>query len=194
MSNLNLKSTLKSLKLHESTISMILGAIVIVVLGIIVVNYFRDLKTGEIPKEAPTTTTKEGEPKVIRGMGSVTYTVSEGESLWEIAEKQYNSGYNWIDIAEENALANPNKITVGQELTIPDVEPKQLTILKVDKEVGEIEPISGATYTVQKGDTLWNIAIRAYGDGYKWVDIAKENNLANPNLIHKGNELTVPRK
>jgi nucleoid-associated protein YgaU len=44
-----------------------------------------------------------------------------------------------------------------------------------------------------KGDSLWKIAVRAYGDGYKWVSIAKANKLVNPNLIHSGNVLTLPR-
>lgn len=44
-----------------------------------------------------------------------------------------------------------------------------------------------------KGDHLWGIAVRAYGDGYKWVEIARENNLVNPNLIHPGNVLSLPR-
>ena len=43
---MGLKSILKAFKLHESTISMILGAIVIVTLGFIVVNYFKGLDNG----------------------------------------------------------------------------------------------------------------------------------------------------
>ena len=57
----------------------------------------------------------------------------------------------------------------------------------------EAEAISGATYSVQKDDNLWNIAIRAYGDGYRWPEIAKENDLVNPGIIHSGNILTLPR-
>jgi len=46
---------------------------------------------------------------------------------------------------------------------------------------------------VVKGDNLWQIALRAYGDGYQWVKIARENKLANPDLIHSGNILKIPR-
>ncbi|MGA2968080.1 MAG: LysM peptidoglycan-binding domain-containing protein, partial [Candidatus Levyibacteriota bacterium] len=49
------------------------------------------------------------------------------------------------------------------------------------------------TYTVKSGDYLWSIAIRAYGDGYQWVKIAKANNLTNPDLIFSGNVLQLPR-
>lgn len=193
---MNLKNVLKNLKIHESTISMILGAIVIVVLGVIVVNYFRNLDRGQLPEGTPTATTESGQPRVTRGEGPVTYTVEEGDHLWKIAEDQYGSGYNWVDIAEENDLTSPSELAVGQELTIPDVEPKQLTVEEDVTDMDDTqmeEAISGGTYTVMSGDTLWDIAVRAYGDGYQWVRIAEENSLENPNIIHTGNTLTIPR-
>ena len=49
------------------------------------------------------------------------------------------------------------------------------------------------TYTVVEGDSLWDIAVRSYGDGYQWVKIAKANNLANPDLIYPGNVFKIPR-
>lgn len=65
--------------------------------------------------------------------------------------------------------------------------------VKAAQQVPAGEKISGRTYTVVRGDNLWNIAVRAYGDGYRWVDIARENKLANPDLIHSGNKFTLPR-
>ncbi len=53
--------------------------------------------------------------------------------------------------------------------------------------------ISSNTYTVVAGDYLWEIAERAYGDAYKWVEIANANNLSNPDLIFVGTKLTLPR-
>jgi len=190
---LNIRGILKALKLNESTISMILGALVILVIGVLVVNYFRNLEKGEVT-EGTTVTTEEEQPKLVRGQGAVTYTVLAGETLWGVAEKQYGSGYNWVDIASENNLANPGVIETGQVLTIPDVEPKQATSTISAPEVEKMdEPISGATYTVVKGDNLWKIAVRAYGDGYRWPDVARENKLENPGIIHAGNILVLPR-
>ncbi|TES95088.1 LysM peptidoglycan-binding domain-containing protein [Patescibacteria group bacterium] len=184
---MNLKSILKSLKLHESTISMILGAIVIVVVGVLVINYFRGLETGTT---LPTGETTEGSTRIRDGQ--TFHVVEAGDTLWTVAEKYYDSGYNWVDIASVNELTNPGQIDVDQELLIPDVESKQPTV-SVSAFSGELEPISGATYTVVQGDSLWNIAVRAYGDGYRWVDLVQENELANPNLIHAGNMLVLPR-
>lgn len=259
---MDLKKTLKALKLHESTISMILGAIVIVVVGVVLVNFFAKREGEIIPPieigeeiSLPTThTVREGEtlwgisekyygtgynwvdiekenalqnpnqiqvgqsldiPDVTARLAEAqatltptttpeptekpqtvvegrTHKVQIGENLWKIAEMYYNSGYNWVDITSENKLINPNLIDVNQELIIPEVEAKKPTLAEATLPE-EPSPISEASYTVEKGDSLWKIAVRAYGDGYKWVEIAKENNLSNPSLIHSGNTLSLPR-
>ncbi|OGM01895.1 hypothetical protein A2115_00400 [Candidatus Woesebacteria bacterium GWA1_41_8] len=164
---------------------MILGALVIVVVGILVVNYFRGQEEGTT---LPTgvTTQREGAKQL-----PATHTVQAGETLWQIAETYYDSGYNWVDIAEENGLTHPGLIEEGQVLSIPSVEAKTATVSK-PVESAEIS-ITGSTYTVSKGDSLWDISVRAYGDGYKWVEIARENKLVNPDIIHAGNILILPR-
>ncbi|ORX00530.1 LysM peptidoglycan-binding domain-containing protein [Mycolicibacillus trivialis] len=48
------------------------------------------------------------------------------------------------------------------------------------------------THTVVSGDTLWAIAEKFYGDGNKYQQIADANGIANPDLIHPGQELTIP--
>ena len=94
-------------------------------------------------------------------------------------------------------MKKPGFISAGQELVIPDVAPKLATVTVTSATLGDSTqstlPISGGTYEVAKGDNLWNIAVRAYQDGYRWVDIAKENDLLNPGIIHPGNVLRLPR-
>jgi nucleoid-associated protein YgaU len=48
-------------------------------------------------------------------------------------------------------------------------------------------------YTVKRGDTLWAIAQARYNNPYRWVDIAKANNLRNPDLIYVDSKLTLPQ-
>lgn len=54
---------------------------------------------------------------------------------------------------------------------------------------------SAQTYTVVKGDCLWNIAKKFYGSGAKYTIIYNANKGViggNPNLIYPGQVLTIP--
>ena len=195
---------------------MILGLFIIVLVGFLVVNYFRNLDRGRV------TSTAEEDLRL-----PTTHTVKQGEDLWGIAENYYASGYNWVDIAEANDIENPDMLTVGDEILIPDVSPIVLgdeaeeiaqsdiptptrvpTVTKTptpttmqqkvieDSELKDFQSdqaIAGDSYTVVKGDNLWNIAVRAYGDGFRWTEIAEANNLVNPSIIHRGNVFVIPR-
>ncbi len=50
------------------------------------------------------------------------------------------------------------------------------------------------TYTVKKGDCLWNIAAKSLGSGSRYTEIAKLNSdkIKNPNLIYPGQVLRLP--
>lgn len=50
------------------------------------------------------------------------------------------------------------------------------------------------TYTVKKGDTLWAIAKKFYGNGALYTKIydANTNQIANPNLIYVGQVFVIP--
>ncbi len=193
MENNRLKRLLKSIKLNESTISMILGALVIIVVGALIFNYFRNVET---PKEQEEI--KLGEVKLVEEEGKLvpealpkTYQVKTGDDLWQIAEDFYGSGYNWVSIAQENNLSNPNMIYPDQKLIIP-----RAAVIKPEAaEMTVFGPvIESGQYVVEKGDHLWGIAVRAYSDGYQWTTIAQANEIANPDVINPGDVLTLPRK
>ena len=97
----------------------------------------------------------------------VEYTVRRGDTLWDIARRY---GTTVEAIVRENAIADPNRIYVGQVLRIP-----------VDPE--------GVEYTVRPGDTLWDIA-RRYGTTVE--AIARENSIPDPNRIYVGQVLRIP--
>ena len=65
-------------------------------------------------------------------------------------------------------------------------------ILPVETAVPTARPASNA-YVLQSGEGLWDVAVKFYGDGYKWIDIAKENGLENnPDNIEPGTKLIIP--
>ncbi|MBO5329129.1 MAG: LysM peptidoglycan-binding domain-containing protein [Anaerotignum sp.] len=47
------------------------------------------------------------------------------------------------------------------------------------------------TYTVKKGDCLWNIAKKQLGDGAKYKEIAQKNGISDPNRIYPGQVLKL---
>lgn len=62
--------------------------------------------------------------------------------------------------------------------------------------MARVTPVAGKTYTIVKGDTLWDIATVVYGSGPKYQIIwdANKSNLrsGDPNLIFPGEQLWIP--
>ena len=169
----------KSLNSPDSYVSLALGFAVVLVVGMIAFNYF---KTKTQPAAETSSQTEQTSPVPL----PAKHTVKAGETLWSISETYYKSGYNWVDLQTANNLVNPDRVEVGQELTVPDVKP----ILPE----GSVSSVMTETkqYTVVTGDSLWKIAVSQYQNGYRWGEIARANNLANPDVIFVGTILTLP--
>ena len=52
--------------------------------------------------------------------GEVSYNVAKGDTLSTIAQSQLGNKTRYVDIQARNNLANPNFITVGQHLIVPN--------------------------------------------------------------------------
>jgi len=125
-----LKKWLKKIKLNEPVISTALGGLVILVVGILIFNYFKAGQAGEIAVEEPEEAGRvefAQEKELPR-----EYEVQQGESLWKISEKIYGSGFNWVDIAKENNILNPDYVEAGTKIILPDVEPSRLLAPRTD--------------------------------------------------------------
>jgi LysM repeat protein len=51
--------------------------------------------------------------------GAQIYTIQPGDNLSKISKYFYGNPNKYMDIAKANGLADPDKIKVGQKLTIP---------------------------------------------------------------------------
>ena len=168
----------KTLSSPRSYTNLLYGAMTVVVIFIILFLGIRAIsqrQAGLITPEAQQTSEFE------------TYEIKEGDTLWSIAEKEYNDGLKWTEIAKENEIENPNVIEKGTKLTLPAIAKSEV------KEGDSSNKVTGGSYKVIEGDNLWDICVRAYGDGYKWAEVAKANNIPNPNLIYPDNNLKLPR-
>jgi nucleoid-associated protein YgaU len=183
-----IKGILSQIKWGESYTSLFLGVAVVVVIFALILSFAQSRNSFKGDTQSTSTVSNE---EVVDLTAPRTYTVNAGDYLWSIAEKIYGSGYNWVDLAKANKLENPSLLYVGTKLTVPNVKSNVLTGQNTQTQTSS--PITGSSYVVVKGDYLWDIAVRAYGDGYKWVEIAKANNLTNPDLIFSENILKLPR-
>jgi len=128
------------------------------------------------------------------------HKVVSGETLWSIAEQFYGSGYNFVDIAQANQITNSNAIEIGQALKLPAVRVRvplngQLKTVTLTKTTPvQTSQITNNLYKVEKGDSLWTISVKAYGDGFKWTKIytANADMIKKPGVIEPGWELQIP--
>ena len=99
----------------------------------------------------------------------IRYTVRRGDTLSRLA-RQFDTTVQAI--VELNALADPNRIYVGQILKIPTQR--------------EDDYLS---YTVRRGDTLSALARRYHTTVYQLVRL---NDIADPDRIYVGQVLRIP--
>lgn len=203
----------------NALLNLILGALIVIVGGILVFNYFNRNKSDLGPATQSNATSQ---PSTNHDVGKNAlpgnYSVKEGDTLFSIAQKYYDDGYKYPKLVDANKLANENAITVGQVLSIPKLEAASPAAISqasptpqpsasvdnakpaADQATGGAinetiwgEKITSNTYTVASGDWLSKIAGRAYGDIYAYDKIAKANNISNPDLIEPGTVLKIPR-
>ena len=79
------------------------------------------------------------------------------------------------------------------QVTIKQYKPPVVTRTVTTNNTAESKP-SGQNYTVKRGDCLWNIAKKYYGNGSKYTTIynANRDKIKNPNLTYPGQVLWIP--
>ena len=90
------------------------------------------------------------------------------------------------------SLKEYQKVKIRQIEIAPDTQNAQVA---ADSEQRTDNGETGKTYTVVKGDCLWNIAKKFYGNGSLYTKIYEANKGiigGNPNLIYPGQVYTIP--
>ncbi len=184
-------------KSSEEVISMFLGLVIVVSIVGLIYNYFQKRRGNiDLPGLTVQKENNLGDKLIDNTKTKLTnekkYIVKKSDSLWKIAEQNYGSGYNWVDISKANKLKSPGLLVEGQELILPAVETKNIVKTITNETNQKIE--IGDGYKVLKGDSLWKISVRAYGDGYKWVSLWQANKikLRSPDKLEIGMVLNIP--
>lgn len=203
---------------NQSKLSMVLGGLIILVVGILIFNYFNKSKSDLGPaQQIQQEELKQADVSPDQLPGK--YTVKEGDTLFLIAEQYYQDGFKFNEIAKANNLTDVNTIEAGQMLNIPKLTnsqamasvspqpdasptPKQSPVAQtIPTELGTGgadttiwgSKIEGNTYTVVEGDWLSTISARAYGDIFAYQKLAETNNISNPDYIVPGQIIKIPR-
>lgn len=118
------------------------------------------------------------------------YLLAGGMTEEQIAALKNNLSTK-IAAEEEPAVEEPavEEPAVKEQVEKPAVEEPK-------KEAPVEEAAAVRTYTVVKGDCLWNIAVKYLGNGARYVEIYELNKdkIKNPNFISIGLELVLPVK
>lgn len=100
--------------------------------------------------------------------------VKPGETLSEIADRH---GVSLTRLMQANGITNPNLVVAGQSLRLPG------------SSAAGAGSSSGASVTVQPGDTLSDIADR---QGISLNQLMQANGITNPDMVVAGQKLVLP--
>ncbi len=163
---------------QRSTLAAIAAGVLVVIAGFLVYNYFSNVGKEATPEVSQEAAIFEEEAEL--DLPEPETTIEEGgeEDGEIVVVEDAETAFENADTAEEQTPV------VAGTWTLIDHEPNS---------------ISGNSYTVKSGDTLWEIAEARYGTGFDWGKILEANKdkvgfLPNGSqaLIEVGQTLVLP--
>ncbi len=120
-------------------------------------------------------------------------------------QQKYEPVLKAIDRFTPEGAALQNVALDGDKLYVKATLPSQVALNFVWDQIKKVDPTFAdlhhelintggqeQQYTVKAGDMLSKIAQHFYGDGNLYEPIAQANNLASPNAIKVGSQITIP--
>ncbi len=107
------------LKLSESYISLVLGAVVVIGASVLFLFFLRESRKATINKPAVLNSSIS---PVVTKIPERIYIMQENETLWDVAVKQYGDGFRYAEIIEANKFENPDYVPPGTKIIIPNSE------------------------------------------------------------------------
>ncbi len=152
-------------------------------------NYFEMLKINNKPFQFIVCRNKPNGKRLFNTNIKVSM---ESYTITEDAKQGYDIKVKiklkqWRDYGTKTVKIAVNKNTSKAKATPQPVRANSAT--------SPVPTASSQAYTVEKGDCLFNIAKKYYGDGSKYTIIYNVNKNvigSNPNLIYPGQVLTIP--
>ncbi len=145
-------------------------------------------------------TEKEGDPAPEprpTPTRTVVHIVQKGETLSAISQRYYGTSGRWKEILKANrdVLLDPRLLMPDMKLTIPavanaagqDRRSRTLSSQTADSADARV-------HTVRRGETLYKIAEKYYGDGGRWKQLRDANSsvVSDPQDLQAGIKLRVP--
>jgi hypothetical protein len=121
----------------------------------------------------------------------------------DVGEGAYNIGFTRKKIADGKEMGRIEVVVerTGNTLKVSGKIPNLYVRYLVEEELWKIPGITDLdmrglmidrTYRVNRGDSLWIIARKIYGQGASWTLLAKANDISEPNKLRIGQELMLP--
>ena len=135
---------------------------------------------------------KAFDPDAIYTIATNDFMASGGDTYYRFVSATAN--YD-LGIPMDEVVMEYINTVLGGKITAEKYGAPAGRITIVNEPVVEPEPEpETVTYVVVRGDTLWRIAARYLGSGYKWKLLydANKDIISNPNLIYVGQTLMIP--
>ena len=116
------------------------------------------------------------------------YTIQPGDNLMSISQAFYGRSDYYDEIAYLNNISDPSVIRAGDVIYLPN-DYRELEFCGQDDKWMDGDILY---YTFGKGDTLWALASRFYGDGMYWKCLAAFNGIKNPKKVRDGKVIMIP--